>query len=275
MTPTESPSSAADLALEDATRIIALIGEQRSQFSALLVEAEGRQLAMATLIDRVARPEPDASSEVGALHGVDNVRAWLGENAKSARHEVVSFSPGGGQKPQTLTNALPLDEQALRRGVLQRTILLTSASYDANTRAHVEHLSVLGGQFRTVSTLPMRMLVIDDKVALLPLRTNESSLGAFVVRTPGTIYALRALFDAYWKTGANFGESQSPDARGLNSQESALLAMLADGMDDEEAARRMGVSVRTIRRKVSALSERLDARSRFQAGVNAVRAGWL
>lgn len=54
-----------------------------------------------------------------------------------------------------------------------------------------------------------------------------------------------------------------------------LLQLLADGAKDEAAARSLGVSVRTVRRMVADLMRRLDARSRFQAGILAKRRGWL
>jgi len=44
---------------------------------------------------------------------------------------------------------------------------------------------------------------------------------------------------------------------------------------DEAAARRLGVSLRTVRRWASHLADRLGARSRFQAGVRARERGWI
>ncbi|MFF7912187.1 hypothetical protein [Streptomyces sp. NPDC007914] len=40
-------------------------------------------------------------------------------------------------------------------------------------------------------------------------------------------------------------------------------------------AKRLGVSPRTARRIAADLMERLEARSRFEAGVHAVQDGWL
>lgn len=54
-----------------------------------------------------------------------------------------------------------------------------------------------------------------------------------------------------------------------------LVRMLAGGLTDEAMARKLGISERTVRRLVSELTERLGAASRFQAGVCAVRLGWL
>jgi DNA-binding NarL/FixJ family response regulator len=58
-------------------------------------------------------------------------------------------------------------------------------------------------------------------------------------------------------------------------QERAVLRMLAQGYTDEAIAKRLGVSPRTARRIAANLMERLDARSRFEAGVHAVQDGWL
>ncbi|MGW2995319.1 helix-turn-helix domain-containing protein, partial [Streptomyces sp. NPDC001193] len=51
--------------------------------------------------------------------------------------------------------------------------------------------------------------------------------------------------------------------------------LLAEGHTDEGIAKRLGVSHRTARRIATVLMERLGARSRFEAGVRAVRCGWL
>jgi DNA-binding NarL/FixJ family response regulator len=42
--------------------------------------------------------------------------------------------------------------------------------------------------------------------------------------------------------------------------------LLADGRDDRAVAREVGVTVRTVRRRVAELMRALQARTRFQAG---------
>ncbi|MFB6613075.1 hypothetical protein ACFCV9_02420 [Streptomyces sp. NPDC056367] len=46
-------------------------------------------------------------------------------------------------------------------------------------------------------------------------------------------------------------------------------------MTDEAAGKPLGVSLRTVRRQMSALMERLNASSRFEAGLKAAQQGWL
>ncbi len=51
--------------------------------------------------------------------------------------------------------------------------------------------------------------------------------------------------------------------------------MLRSGVTDDVAARKLGVSTRTVRRRVAAVMDLLGASSRFEAGVRAVEAGWV
>jgi DNA-binding NarL/FixJ family response regulator len=90
------------------------------------------------------------------------------------------------------------------------------------------------------------------------------------------VYVITALFDQVWFTATPLGdETRNPDGIGLRAAERQILRMLAEGLTDEMISRRIGVSVRTVRRTIAELSERLKAGSRFQAGVLAQRAGWL
>ena len=56
---------------------------------------------------------------------------------------------------------------------------------------------------------------------------------------------------------------------------SISFRQLAAGAKDEQIARTMGLSLRTIRRRIADLMIELGADTRFQAGAEAVRRGWL
>lgn len=61
----------------------------------------------------------------------------------------------------------------------------------------------------------------------------------------------------------------------LSHAERRLLGLLGQGMKDETVAYHLGTSVRTVRRRIAGLMERLNVRSRFQAGVAAAQKEWL
>ncbi len=54
-----------------------------------------------------------------------------------------------------------------------------------------------------------------------------------------------------------------------------LLRLMRTGAIDEAIARELGVSARTVHRRITRLQHLLDVRSRFQLGVIACERGWV
>jgi Response regulator containing a CheY-like receiver domain and an HTH DNA-binding domain len=61
----------------------------------------------------------------------------------------------------------------------------------------------------------------------------------------------------------------------LDRRDAHILTLLSDGRSDATIARQSGVSLRTVERRVHALMDRLGAKTRFQAGAQAARRGWI
>jgi len=55
----------------------------------------------------------------------------------------------------------------------------------------------------------------------------------------------------------------------------SLLRLMRTGAIDETIARELGVSLRTVHRRITRLQHLLGARSRFQLGVVACERGWV
>jgi DNA-binding NarL/FixJ family response regulator len=73
---------------------------------------------------------------------------------------------------------------------------------------------------------------------------------------------------------ANRDIAQEPSLP-FTSAEHLTLQMLAEGTTDEAIARKLDISVRTVRRTVVKLIQVLGARSRFEAAVLAAKRGWV
>jgi hypothetical protein len=130
-----------------------------------------------------------------------------------------------------------------------------------------------GEEIRLLPDVPTRMLVIGVTHAVLPEPLGSAETPRIIVRQRGIVEGLRLLFDQLWERGlpvAAFERSGRADA-----QRTFLLQQLAAGAQDEQIARRMGISLRTVRRRVAELMAELSVESRFQAGVEAVRRGLL
>lgn len=210
-----------------------------------------------------------------ALDGLDAVRERLIELAHNARSECLSFTTGRGQRPDTMEAEGSLNQVALGRGVRIRNVYQDSFRNDPATLAHARWMASLGSQSRTAPTLPMRMVIVDRELALVPADPTDPARGALELRSPGVIAGLVALFDQVWHTAQPLGEEESPDEQGLTAQERELLRLLAAGNTDESAARKLSISLRSVQRMMTSLTERLEAASRFQAGVQATRRGWV
>ena len=129
-----------------------------------------------------------------------------------------------------------------------------------------------GEQIRLLPDLPSRLLVIGTTHAVLPEPLGFADQPRSLVRQAGLVQALSLWFEALWEKASPLPEPAARDGGGLHR---LLLQQLAGGARDEQIARTLGVSLRTVRRRVAALMAELGAESRFQAGVEAVRRGWL
>lgn len=209
------------------------------------------------------------------LLGVSEVRERLAELEAGCRSSVWSLNPGGAQTPDNLAASLPLCEASLGRGVEMRTIFLDSVRNDEATLGHTRTLVALGAEVRTLPTLPVRLVLVDGETAVLPADAADSSMGALVVRTPGIVTALEALFRELWRQGRPVASTR-PQAPGApKAQELVALKLWRQGSTDALVATRLGVSERTVRRISDNLCARLGARSRFDLGVRALLAGWI
>ncbi|WP_155374836.1 helix-turn-helix domain-containing protein [Catellatospora vulcania] len=253
--------------------LMSLLAQAEADIAARQRQLEATRAAVASIAevyeDRVDR-------EVAVhLEGVDAVRDRLAELARTARRECLSFTTGAAQAPDTLAGEKPLNELAIERGVQIRNMYQDSFRNDPATLAHARRMAELGSRSRTVPTLPMRLVVVDRETALVPADPADSRAGALEVRNLALVASLVALFEQVWASGTPFGEAPARDVNGLVPLERDLLKLLASGHTDESAARKLSMSVRSVQRMMTGLTERLDTASRFQAGVEATRRGWV
>ncbi|GGR71591.1 transcriptional regulator [Micromonospora fulviviridis] len=131
-----------------------------------------------------------------------------------------------------------------------------------------------GEEARVHTDVPLKLAIGDRSVALLPLASERAVDAALVIRAPMVVSALVKLFEMLWGQATPLpvwdpGQSTT----GADELDLRLLGLLTTGLKDEAIARELGVSVRTLGRRSSALLAALGARTRFQAGLQAGRRG--
>ncbi|WP_405063722.1 LuxR C-terminal-related transcriptional regulator [Kribbella sp. NBC_01505] len=122
---------------------------------------------------------------------------------------------------------------------------------------------------RMLRDVPLKMLVIDRRMALLP-----TSHDVIVEVGPSSLLdGLLRLFDLLWHQGSPL--SPTPSDGPLSFEDQQLLSLAAAGLTDQAIARRLGVAQRTVERRMQRILKALDATTRFQAGLRAGQAGLL
>ncbi|MEY9861715.1 DNA-binding CsgD family transcriptional regulator/sugar-specific transcriptional regulator TrmB [Catenulispora sp. GAS73] len=255
-----------------------LVSRQEAELARRRQEIVAGQAAVAALLaDVTAAPDPAAYPDAERLVGLDAIQSRLEALAGGAKTELLSVAPGAGQRRETLEASRDLDSALLRRGVRMRTLAQDSMRTSPHTVAYSRWMIEGGAQIRTSPVLPPRMVIVDRACAMVPLDPADTSKGAVQVAEPGVVTALVALFEHAWERAvpldAPAADPQPQD--GPTDADRELLKLMAAGVTDEAAANRLGVSLRTVRRRIADLMERLGATSRFDAGLKAGRRGWL
>ncbi|MFC4008533.1 LuxR C-terminal-related transcriptional regulator [Nonomuraea purpurea] len=213
--------------------------------------------------------------DIKYLSGLDDIRTHIEALGRECVSDVMAFVDGGPQTKENMESSRPQDQAVLSRGVQMRSIYLESLANDPSTLAYVKWLTGQGAAIRTIPVVPLRMIIFDKRQALLPVNVSETARGAMILRQGSVITALCALFEKFWDEAAPLGAARERAHDRPSRQELSLLRLMAEGNTDEVCARRLGISLRTTRRLAAELMSRLNARSRFQAGVLAAQAGWL
>lgn len=254
----------------------ALLAHQQAEIAQRHKVLAESQAAATALLSRFAELHPaQPTLEAERFQGVEAVRAKLAVLSARTHTESISFHPGGPVPEAQFKASNPLTEELIARGVKIRTIYQDSIRNDPASLEHARWLTERGGAIRTAPSLPMRMVIADREYAFTPIDPLDSAQGAVLLREPGAVAAFCALFEAFWETATPFGEPARRSLDDPGSQPRELLRLLAQGYTDEAAARRLGISLRSERRLISELMEKLEAQSRFQLGQRAVEHGLL
>lgn len=257
-----------------------LLRRQEEELLRRRLELELSKAAAARAIAEYADLRPATSAAPTAdtqrLVGLDAIQATLEILARDVSGECLSVMPGGAQSQASLDASRPLDETAMSRGISLLTLYQDSVRHDPASLAYARWMTERGGMVRTCPTLPPRMLVFDRKVAVIPIDPVDTKRGALCTREAGIVASLVALFEQTWNSAVPLGADRSKDAQsGLTASEQELLRLLASGLTDEVAGRHLGISARSVRRQMAGLMDRLEASSRFEAGLKAAQQGWL
>lgn len=214
---------------------------------------------------RSARPDVATDVVLDVAHGRDEIADRMNQIQVTARSEVLSLV-----KAPVIASGSSDDgaeDDAVRRGVEYRVVLERSMLEEEPRLVEGIHRArAAGEQVRVAGHVPTKLFVVDREVALVPLGGDS----AVLLGAGGLVDALVALFEAVWERGQEVDLGpEEPD-----SDDVPLLTMLLAGLTDEAIARDLGISPRTLQRRVRGLLDLAGVDTRLQLGYVVAQRGW-
>jgi sugar-specific transcriptional regulator TrmB len=190
---------------------------------------------------------------------------------QSAEHDIL-----GLERPPVLVSANDEpDETQLRllaKGVRFRSITDTSMLNAPGTLNRLRIATQAGEQYRVYPSLPFKLVVVDHRIGIIPLNLARPDGPALLVRSSSLLDALCEMFEMLWRSSVPFSlDGPGTTEQALSAHRAAgsidtLLPMLVSGLNDKTIELELGISQRTLTRRIVALMKRLGATTRFQAG---------
>lgn len=265
------------VALPADTALARLHAEREAAIERERAEVEQGRARLAEFLLTVPQYGSDTARRlVEVVDGTEQVGARVFQVMESARSTVrILDRPPYVYNAPEAGSTLETELRMLARDVAFRVV------YDAETFTPPELSECLaeslgaGEQARVLRDVPVKLTIADDEVAILPLVPAAGQQGrAVVLHTPVMVAPIVALFESLWQRAVPVGGSEAVE-EAPSAEEKVLLMLLAAGMKDGAIARHLRISERTTNRRISELSERLNAHTRFQAGLQAARRSWL
>lgn len=168
------------------------------------------------------------------------------------------------------------EDRALARGVRYRVIVESAVLERPGFLTAAREMASIGEEIRVLPTLPTRMFIADDQMALVPMHSQDEDrgFGALLIHPSGLLDLVTSIFEEYWKAAAPFLPVAAPPAAS-EAVDRDLLHLLLLGVTDAAAATQLGISLRTVQRRVAELMDLAGVTTRMQLGAEAVRRSWV
>jgi predicted transcriptional regulator/DNA-binding CsgD family transcriptional regulator len=274
---TRLPGRAARFSAVDPAVAVGTLAQSQEQ---ALAQARDRMHELASLFGSHHNGTHPAE-QVEIIDGADNVWNTAVRLQHAAAEQIRVFDTPPYMEPHP--DQENVDERAaLSKGVTGRCVYSRSAVLFPGRYTHIQAAIRSGEQSRVTASLPMKMMVCDGRLALIPV-TPVAAAGpsvAYVIYSSSLLDALVALFEAYWDRAVplNLATARAPEMpgqAGLSAGDHRLLALLAAGATDDAIGRAIGCSMRTVQRRIRELMHLVGAQTRFQLGMAATHRRWV
>jgi len=239
---------------------------------------EGDRQLVAALSEefRAVARRRDADHVVEVVIGAGPLRERLRDLQQSAREEILWFCRAHPLAMQGADNTEERD--ALARGVRYRAIYERALLEGPGELDSVLEGIGWGEEARVAPYLPVRLAIVDRHTAICPLtHDQERGLGepsAAVIGGGQLLDALLDLFEGHWERASPLA-SGADDGDGIGEAERLLLSLVVAGTPDKSIVHQLGISRRTVQRRLDRLMTIAGVDTRTALAYQAARRGWL
>ena len=227
---------------------------------------------------RAAAADRAAGDLVEVVSGVDVISRRFEQLQATATDEVQALVSATTLAVSRADNTAETD--GLRRGVRYRVVVERAVLEEEGGTADAATALAAGEEVRVADHVPIKLVIADRAIGVLPMADETNLATAIVVHRSGLLDALQALFDAVWdrawplSLGAGGALAERPADGTLFPLDRQVLALLLAGLTDRAIASQLGMSMRTVQRRVQRMMELAGVRTRMQLGWFAAQSEW-
>ena len=242
------------------------------------LEAARKTVAALSEEFRASASRRDAHHLVEVIVGATTLRERLRDLQNAAREEILWFCRAN---PLAMQGADNTEEYgALSRGVRYRAIYERALIETPGELDSIAEGVSWGEEARVLPTLPVRLAIVDRSTAICPLVRDDESIGepsAAIINRGQLLDALLALFESYWElaTPVRLQPDDDQPVEGLDDSERLLLSLLVAGVPDKSIATQLGISRRTVQRRLDRLMALAGVDTRTGLAFQAAKRDWL
>lgn len=204
---------------------------------------------------------------VEVVDGRDAVQRRYVQLQLSARRNIETFVTNDVQVvgPENTE-----ESTVLRRGIRLRAVVDQRFLSAPQSSAELDESLAEGVQVRTIREIPLKLIICDNEVAMLPLLGRGADVSPSLVLRGGLVNVALSLFEAVWERARPYGAT----GMGIDAMDASVLRLLLAGLTDSAVASQLGLSSRTVQRRIQALMVRAGVNTRMQLGWHARHHGW-
>jgi DNA-binding CsgD family transcriptional regulator len=222
-----------------------------------------------------------AGEFIELVHGTHAIAQRVDQLQRNARKEIRGLVKPPVVAVSAQDNAV--EYEVLAEGVRYRVIYDRQLLMLQGDPYMVTHAAQQGEEARIAVDLPLKLAIADDDLALVPVAETQSGgePSAVLVRPSGLLDALVALFETLWLSstpilvGVNGELDEDRASDEPTADDMRLLSLLLAGLTDQSIAAQLGLSTRTVQRRLHDLIKITGVRTRVQLIWQATKRGWI